>query len=1046
MDSSSFYIYNASAGSGKTFTLVKEYLKLLIKSPYNNAYKYILALTFTNKAVGEMKSRVIETLKEFADDNILTEPNSMFNVLCKELNIEPKQLQKKSEALLKNIVHNYAAFDISTLDKFTQKLIRTFAYDLRLPLNFEVELDTETLLSKAVDNLISRAGENKELTKTLIDFAIEKADDDKSWDITYDFKEISKLLTNENHIAAIEKLKDKQLNDFKELKQLLRDNIKSSELKITEKAQEVIDVINNNGLEFGDFSRSYLPNFFAKMASGNFNITFTPKWQIDLVEGGTLYPKKVSDETAAIIDGMQQAIAENFTTIKNDIGHLKFLKNFYKNTTPLSVINEISKELNLIKEDQNTLLISEFNTIISEHIKEQPAPFIYERIGEKFKHYFIDEFQDTSVMQWENLIPLIDNALSGANTSSLIVGDAKQAIYRWRGGKAEQFIDLYNHTKQPFQVNAETIQLDYNYRSFEHIVTFNNSFFKHLSSFAFSNPTYQELYSTSSQKPFLDKKGYVDISFLELNDTTTEEKNEIYAQKVLDTIQSCLDLGYNKQDICILVRKKKEGVAIANFLSEANIDIISSETLLLNNAPEIQFIINTIKTILDDKDYQVKVDVLSFLVEQHINIEDQHQFFKDLVHLPMHNFFNEITQYGYHFNVNEFIQLPIYEAIELIIYSFKLTQTSNAYIQFFLDVLLDYSQKHNANLIGFLSYYEEKKDNLSIVSPEGQNAVQIMTIHKSKGLEFPIVIFPFADLDIYKEQNAHIWFPIDKEKYNDFDISYLNFNPDLELLNGQGADLYHQRRGELELDNINLLYVALTRPVEQLYVISNYNLDSKGNEKLKHYSGLFINYLKSEGLWNDNQLHYSVGNPKKESSNKTQTTTQEQNSFISFPKKQHNINIVANSGYIWDTTQEDAIEKGNLIHLLLSKINSEEDIDYTFESFLENGLISKEQYKQLYNDVKQLVNHPEINPYFNTELVIYNERDIITDNGEIIRPDRLIFLSDREVVLIDYKTGNHHQKYIQQLDHYQSVIEKMDLKVVKKILIYINDTIEIKEV
>jgi ATP-dependent exoDNAse (exonuclease V) beta subunit len=412
----------------------------------------------------------------------------------------------------------------------------------------------------------------------------------------------------------------------------------------------------------------------------------------------------------------------------------------------------------------------------------------------------------------------------------------------------------------------------------------------------------------------------------------------------------------------------------------------------------------------------------------------------------MHNFFNEITQYGYHFNVNEFIQLPIYEAIELIIYSFKLTQTSNAYIQFFLDVLLDYSQKHNANLIGFLSYFEEKKDNLSIVSPEGQNAVQIMTIHKSKGLEFPIVIFPFADLDIYKEQNAHIWFPIDKEKYNDFDISYLNFNPDLELLNGQGADLYHQRRGELELDNINLLYVALTRPVEQLYIISNYNLDSKGNEKLKHYSGLFINYLKSEGLWNDNQLHYSIGNSKKESSNKTQTTTQEQNSFISFPKKQHNINIVANSGYIWDTTQEDAIEKGNLIHLLLSKINSEEDIDYTFESFLENGLISKEQYKQLYDDVKQLVNHPEINPYFNTELVIYNERDIITDNGEIIRPDRLIFLSDREVVLIDYKTGNHHQKYIQQLDHYQSVIEKMDLKVVKKILIYINDTIEIKEV
>lgn len=1044
MNTSLFNIYNASAGSGKTFTLVKEYLKILVKSPYNNAYKYILALTFTNKAVDEMKHRVIETLKMFASDTIIEQPNSMFKAICEELTIEPRKLQEKSKALLSSIVHNYAAFDISTLDKFTQKLIRTFAYDLRLPLNFEVELDTDTLLSKAVDNLISKAGENKELTKTLVDFAIEKADDDKSWDIAYDFKQISRLLTNENHIIFLKKLKDKQLQDFKTLKQLLKDDIKASETEILEKAQEVMDTIHNNGLEFSDFSRSYLPNFFAKIASGNLSVSFTPKWQVDLIEGNALYPKKVSPETAAIIDTMQATIANNFTAIKQAIGHLKFLKNFYKNTTPLSVLNEISKEVNFIKEEQNLLLISEFNAIISEHIKAQPAPFIYERIGEKFKHYFIDEFQDTSVMQWENLIPLMDNALSGEHASSLIVGDAKQAIYRWRGGKAEQFIDLYNHTTEPFQIEAKTVQLEYNYRSFENIVTFNNSFFEYLSTFAFNTPAYQELYKNSTQKPFIDKNGYVDISFLEID--TSEDKDELYTQKTYDTINSCLNLGYQKSDICVLVRKKREGVAIANFLTDANVDIISSETLLIDNAPEVKFIINILKLILDDKDFQAKVDALSFLTQHHISINDQHQFFKQFIYLSTYEFFNLLSSYGYYFNPNEFIQLPIYEAIELIVSSFKLTKTSNSYIQFFLDVVLDFSQKHNASLATFLAHYEEKKENLSIVSPEGKDAVQIMTIHKSKGLEFPIVIFPYADLDIYKQEKPHIWFPIDKEKFNDFDVSYLNYNSDLELINEQGHHLYHQRRGELELDNINLLYVALTRPIEQLYIISNHNIDSKGNERLNHYSGLLISYLKSQGLWNNSQLHYTIGKAEKKSSKKAEKRTIEQDSFISFPKKQHNINIIANSGYIWDTAQEDAIEKGNLIHLLLSKIKSKDDIDFAFEAFLYDGLLSKEQYDVLYSEIKQLVSHPELSSYFDNNLTIYNERDIIAENGEIIRPDRLVFLTEEMVVLIDYKTGAHHPKYIQQLDHYQHIIENMNLKVVKKILVYINDTIEIKEV
>ncbi|NQX85386.1 MAG: UvrD-helicase domain-containing protein [Flavobacteriaceae bacterium] len=1043
MNVSTFDIYNASAGSGKTFTLVKAYLKLVLDAPYNTTYKYILALTFTNKAVGEMKNRIIETLKAFSADDALTAPHSMFYMISEELAMPPKQLQKKSKAILTNIVHNYAAFDISTLDKFSQKLIRTFAYDLRLPLNFDVELDTDTLLSKAVDNLISRAGENKMLTKTLVDFAIEKADDDKSWDIAYDFRDISKLLTNENHITYIETLKNKDLKDFQVLKQLLRNKIKTCDTKIKGLAKGLLNTIQSNGLEFADFSRSYLPKFFTKIASGHLNVAFNLKWQEDLLEGRPLYPKKVSPENRAIIDGMQIDIVASFNAIKNDFGHLKFLKNFYKNITPLSVIHEISKEVNLLKSEQNMLLISEFNAIISAHIKAQPAPFIYERIGERFKHYFIDEFQDTSVMQWENLIPLINNALASGNASSLIVGDAKQAIYRWRGGKAEQFIDLYKQHSKPFQVDAQPIQLDSNYRSFENIVNFNNTFFKHLSTFAFSNEDYKALYSESAQKPHMEKKGYVDISFLELD--SEDDINTCYAQHTFDTITSCIDLGYKKSDICVLVRKKKEGIAIAHFLSKHNIDIVSSETLLIANAPEVQFIINLLTFILDNKDSLAKVEVLSYLSQHHITLEDEHEFYKQFIPLSRQAFFKQLETYGYFFNANECIQLPIYEAIELIISDFKLCTTSNAYIQFFLDIVLDFTQKHHANLASFLAYYEDKKAQLTIVSPEGKDAIKIMTIHKSKGLEFPVVIFPFADLDLYREEKPHIWYPIDKTKFNDFEVSYLSYNSDLELIGTQGQKVYHKRRGELELDNINLLYVALTRPVEQLYIISRKRQDKKGTESLKYYSGLFINYLKSEGLWTENQLHYTMGKPKKESSHTTSKTTIEQNDFISIPKKQHHINIIANSGYIWDTSQEDAIEKGNLIHLILSKIYAKEDLEDSFNSVLNSGIISKEQYDCLYPEIENVINHPQLASYFKENLTVYNERDIIPVHGKVIRPDRLVFLTPNNTVLIDYKTGTPHKKHIEQLDTYQHIIEDMRLKVTQKILVYINDSIDVKE-
>ncbi len=1043
LNSPSFTIYNASAGSGKTYTLVKEYLKILFKSEKRMPFKHILAITFTNKAVAEMKERIISTLKEFSNEAILNEPSSMFVTLCEELPMDAMSLHLKSKTLLETIIHNYAAFDISTIDGFTHKLIRTFAHDLKLSLNFEVELDQDAILNEAVDSLISKAGIDTNLTKVLVDFAIEKADDDKSWDVSFDFNKIAKLLTNENDIPFIETLKDKTIDDFNVLKSQIKTQLKQTEQNIVDVAKGVLTLIEACGLEFKDFSSSYLPKHFKNLADNKYFLNFETKWQIDLIENNQLYPKRVTEHIASVIDEIQPQLISAFNETKQAVYHLKFLKAFYKNITPLSVLNAINKELQILKDDENKMLISEFNTIISNEIKNQPTPFIYERIGEKFNHYFIDEFQDTSVLQWENLIPLLDNSLATEHGSALLVGDAKQAIYRWRGGKAEQFINLFNQTTTPFQIKQTVENLPTNYRSFKEIVNFNNSFFNYLSTFVFANKDYESLYKKSHQNPHIEHNGYVHMSFLDIE--KNDDKDELFCENVLKTIHSCLEHNFKLQDICILVRKKKEGVAIANYLSQQEIPIISSETLLIYNAPEVAFINDVLTLLIQPKNNEIKIRVLNYLTSL-FNIDDTHNFFSKHINLPIDQLFKSFEAFNVYINSDSLLELSLYDLAETIIRSFNLVKNSNAYVQFYLDIVLDYTQKKGSDISGFLSYFDKKKESLSIVSPVGQNAVQIMTIHKSKGLEFPVIIFPYADLDIYQEIEPKEWVSLEKKVFNDFSHTLLNYTKDFEHFGEEGLRIYNTHQSEQELDNINLLYVTLTRAIEQLYIISKKDISSKGEINTKRFSGLFISYLTHLGLWNDSEATYSFGKPEKtsKSSSLKKNISQEQE-FISTAKENHHIKIVTSSGYLWDSNQEEAIEKGNLIHNILSKIETKDDIDLVFSEFIQSAIITKEQSSKLKNILHAVVEHPKLKDCFNAKHTIFNERDIITKQGHILRPDRVVLNSNNEAIIIDYKTGQEDKSHWQQLVSYQDVLEDMNLSVTKKILVYINNTIQIKE-
>ena len=570
LEDSYFKIYSASAGSGKTYALTREYLKLLLSSDSPLKFRQILAITFTNKAVNEMKGRILENLYAFGKNPTPKKQLPLFQELCQTLSMESKELQQKSNAILKRILHNYSFFEISTIDKFNHKIIKTFARDLQLAQNFEVELDTELLLEEAVGRLLERAGSDKELTEVLIAFSLEKIDEDKSWNIAFDLVEIGKLLFQENHAAHIEPLRSKSINDLTEIKQTIALKIVSKEENMATKAHNVLLELEKNGFEFSDFPRQTLPNHFKKIVGGEFSPKnlYNNKLEENLVEGKIL---KANDSRE--VSKLSTVLLEAFLSIKKHIYARSYLKNIYGNIVPLTVLNEIAKEIKNIELDRDIIPISSLNSILSKEIKDQPVPFVYERMGEKYRHYFIDEFQDTSQTQWENLVPLIGNALESVDQndehgSLFLVGDVKQAIYRWRGGKAEQFLDLINKKELPFVVPPSIHTLDTNWRSHDQIVTFNNSFFANVAP-VLQNEAYQQLFlKDSHQKTNNKPDGHVQLTFL---DKDLSDKEEIYCSHVLERIQWLISKKCQYSDICVLVRDNNKGMLLAHFLAKNNV-------------------------------------------------------------------------------------------------------------------------------------------------------------------------------------------------------------------------------------------------------------------------------------------------------------------------------------------------------------------------------------------------------------------------------------------------------------------------------------------
>ncbi|MBI9036654.1 MAG: UvrD-helicase domain-containing protein [Bacteroidales bacterium] len=1055
----SFTVYKSSAGSGKTYTLVKEYLKIVLLEPFS--FRSILAITFTNKAANEMKDRIIGNLQSLSKldiNKIDKKTEILLNALTSETGLKPEIITQRATKVLELILHNYSDFAIGTIDSFVYKIIRTFAFDLHIPINFDIELETDEIISQTIDILLNKVGSDENLTRTLVRFTEAKTENDQNWNIEFDLKSFSSQLFNENAQSHINKLKELSLENFNSIYRKINAAIKDFENSVYTCAVKPYELILQKAIPNNAFYQGEkgIAKYFENLYNKQFDKIVPNSYVNKTINENKWYAGKANESEMAAIDSVKEQILSAFNDILDTLSeHFDNYKTYLilsKNIFPLALLNEIEKVFHELKSQNNIVHISEFNKRISEIVFNEPVPFIYERLGEKYRHFMIDEFQDTSVLQWQNLLPLIDNSLAEGNFN-MLVGDGKQAIYRWRNGEVEQFAKLPEiYKKEKYRFSDEREQnlirnykaeiLNNNFRSKAEIVKFNNDFFNFVSELL--PEKFNSIYSNLEQDHLKENAGgYVQFNFIEKDNSefSSEDLNFI---KIHEIILETIDHNFTFEDIAILCRNNSEASRVARYLIENKINVISSESLLLYKSPEVSFLLAFLKFILKPDDKISQTEIINFLLQnEKIEGSNLNAYLINLKNISESitktedydkNFINLIKKSGFKTNLNELNFLPVFDLCEKLIREFFDKEDVNPYLQFFLDSVLKFTTQTNTNLSEFLEWWEKNKKSLSLVIPEGINAVKIMTIHKAKGLEFPVVIFPFANEKLNVSRNS-IWVDYQDENLPELKTALFPTNKDLEET--KYAELYIEEKNKSFLDLLNLLYVVMTRPSERLYVLSPLPPKNSNNISLPI---LFSEFLKKTGDWSETESVYSFGEKAfyLRSKEKHGEENFKLNSFIS-NEWRNKMLISKLAPDVWDVEYPEKNKQwGNLVHNVLSQIFTIEDVDETLNSLLLNGILDNEEKIQLSKITNQLISNPDINQYFQKGLEIKNEVEILLTDGKSIRPDRLVFKDD-ELIIIDYKTGSHKESDTKQIKKYGNILYDLGYKNIKKVLIYINN-------
>lgn len=1051
---SNFLVYKSSAGSGKTYTLMLIYLSLVLKEP--NRFRKILAITFTNKAANEIKERITSSLAMIADTSAEQIPDKrkhLFETLELRTGLSFDKLKENAARALTLILHNYSDFAVSTIDSFVHRVIRAFAFDLKLSMSFEVEMDNKMLLARAVEDLISAAGTDERFTDLLVNFIVQKAEEDESWQIDRLLISFAENLFRENTPDGLSIAQTPEPGQIKDISHRIKQfstQYKTSLKKIGTEANELLSK-NNIDPELIYRGKTGIAGFFANLDNGRTDVNLQSSYirkSVDENEWLSSAGKKspLSSIILNIAPDLKRLFhqAEDIITTQKD--RVTVLEMIRMQLYPMSVLTEISKRLETIKKEENLLPIAEFNRIVSNIVAEEPVPFIYERLGEKFRHYMIDEFQDTSVLQWQNLMPLIENSLAQGGLN-MIVGDGKQAIYRFRNGDVQQFVNLPKvnnpRNSQVLEQRARALERNFteenlasNFRSKQEVVYFNNNFFDHISKKFLGSD--DKVYAHGNQQPKPGNTGgLVQIEFLE------NQKNvqpDAHTARVGDLITELHNQGFRYGDIAVLCRTNSESSKIALHLFDLGIEVVSSDSLLLRNSAEVVFLVSWFSFLSNPEDEISRIYIANYLYDHYQPTGSKAAFLKKSKN---YKDFQQLLSGVHPEATTENLRgLSVFDQTEMLIRLFGLQDKAPLYLQFFLDEVLRFSTTTNTSPDGFLEYWNTHSGKLSAVLPANENAVQVMTIHKSKGLEFPVVIYPFAYQKV-SPRSEKVWAEVNDEIIPEIKLAYLDISKKLE--NTKYHSIAEEVNSKKRLDLLNMVYVAFTRPSERLYVLSS--LPSEKSENINSVAGMLTEFLKFMQTFNPEETVYRFGNEAEVNSidKKEEITTSNSLDFISNPW--HNRLIFATRAPAnWEAgSPEAAQESGNILHSLLAGIKTKQDIENSVIQIINEGLITKSEEQEFIFKLQNIIEDEKLSRFFNEDCIILNEAEIIAPDGKSFRPDRVVLHSGKTDVL-DFKTGKPVEKHTEQVRSYARLLQMMGHREIRAWLVYLGDKPELKEV
>lgn len=1063
-----FIVYKSSAGSGKTFTLVKEYLQIILRDP--DTFRHVLAITFTNKAANEMKERILKYLKSLADPN--TDPDDtvekyLLPELITNTGLSREGISARASRALKNIMHQYSDFSVSTIDSFFHKVVRTFAHDLNIPLTFEVVIDEDGVLAEVVSLLLDRVGAEADLTRVLVNFIRDKAEDERSWDIEKDLQAFSRVLTRESAIPYVGRVRELEIEDIEKARDALHTFIKSFENSIRSQSEESLKLLAENQLGEADLaggSRGVVP-WLRKFSSGNFDKLDPPKAVAAAMERNEWASSKSGPMEKARLKDLAGKLQEHLAIIiqlleKDRARYLtsRIIKGYLY---PTAVLGALDQEMENYRHDNNVLLISEFNRRIHNIVKEEPVPFIYERLGEKYRHFMVDEFQDTSILQWHNVMPLVENSLAEGKLN-LVVGDGKQAIYRFRSGDVKQFERL-PHLLEPasdiiLQAREGALVRNFglrvltsNHRSRENVVGFNNRFFSRASQWL--PDEMKAVYADVTQKTSGKPGGLVQLEIIRTEDDGPAYE-EITDRKVLERVQELLSRNYHPRDIAVLCRDNRHASQTAAMLLLSGLRVISADSLILSFSPEVNFLVAWLSYLNNPEDDISRAHVIHYLETR--GLLDQGSFEAMFLDDRRPDKWKEAEAYSRENNrrfremishkfpgipMDDLPRMDLFHLSGELIRHFIPDRQPDPYLLFFQDQVLEFVRKEHHSLSDFLSWWEEKGASLSIVTPEGLDAIRVMTIHKAKGLEFPVVIYPYAH-ERLKLTHQQAWVDIPDEGISKWlPFAYIDVSSSL-----QGTFLesvYEQEHDQSMVDLLNLTYVALTRARDELYVFTAPPpSDISEPDSLPK---MFSRYLVEEELWQEDQTVYAFGSPTDQSERKDLGITEDAGlpavpAFYDWKKR---VLIRQSAPESWLAADpEKSFTLGNKVHYILSNIHDEDDLDLALKQSLMEGVLTEEDYAPVSRLVRDVLTDKETAWIFNKEWQVRNEAEIIDGEGRVYRPDRLMF-REMEAIVVDYKTGKPSENHMRQVNRYTGLLRDMGYAVQEAVVVYLGEKVHL---